>query len=232
MPMSLFKGFSAKENDSIPVPAAFFTDLLPQIEHLGELRISLYAFWNLHTQAKEPRYLLHSDILHDANLVQLFGSTRSEQEENLQDALDRACLRGTLLKAQMDGETYYFINSPRGKAARDGLMAGAWKTSQDDHVPARLAAARPSIFALYEQNIGPLTPILSQMLQEAEDTYPADWIEEAVKIAVTRNARNWNYVEAILKSWKEKGRNETDRRAGKEDRKRDSEGKYADFIKH
>lgn len=230
--MSLFKGFSAKDNDSVPVPAAFFTDLLPQIDHLGELRISLYAFWSMNAQLKEPRYLILADILRDANLVQMFGSTRSEQEKNLHDALDRACLRGTLLNALVDGETYFFLNSSRGKAAREGLTAGAWKPAQDDRVPVRLAAQRPSIYLLYEQNIGPLTPILSQTLQEAEDTYPAEWIEEAFKIAVTRNARNWNYVEAILKSWKEKGRYETDRRAGKEDRKRDSEGKYADFIEH
>jgi len=230
--MSPFTGFSAKENDSIPVPSAFFTDLLPQIDHLGELRISLYAFWNIHVQVKEPGYLTLSDMLQDANLVQLFGILRNEQEKNLQDALARACLRGTLLDARVDGDTYYFLNSPRGKAAREGLTAGAWKPDENDHTPVRLAAERPSIYLLYEQNIGPLTPILSQMLQDAEDTYPAEWIEEAVKIAVTRNVRNWNYVEAILKSWKEKGRNETDRRAGKEDRKRDSEGKYADFINH
>lgn len=230
--MSQFKGFSAKANDSVPVPAAFFTDLLPQIEHLGELRISLYAFWNINAQVREPGYLILSDILRDANLMQMFGSPRSEQEKNLQDALNRACLRGTLLNAQVDSETYYFLNIPRGKAARDGLIAGAWKPDREGLLPVRLAAERPNIFLLYEQNIGPLTPILSQMLQEAEDTYPADWIEDAVKLAVTRNARNWNYVEAILKSWREKGRNETDRRAGKEDRKRDSEGKYADFINH
>lgn len=230
--MSPFKGFSAKDNDSIQIPAAFFTDLLPQIDHLGELRISLYAFWNINGQVKEPRYLILSDILRDAYLLQMFGSTRNEQKKNLQDALDRACLRGTLLTTNVDGETYYFINNPRGKAAMKGLTAGAWKPAQDDRLPVRLAAQRPSIYLLYEQNIGPLTPILSQILQEAEDTYPADWIEEAFKIGVTRNARNWNYVEAILKSWKEKGRYETDRRAGKEDRKRDSEGKYAEFIEH
>ncbi len=230
--MSTFKGFSAKAKDSVPVPTAFFTDLLPQIEDLGELRISLYAFWNLNAQVKEPKYLVLSDILRDSNLVQMFGSTRIEQENHLREALDRACLRGTLVNAQVDGEIIYFLNTPRGKAARDGLTTGVWKPDQNDLVPVRLVAQRPNIFLLYEQNIGPLTPILSQMLQEAEDSYPADWIEEALKIAVTRNARNWNYVEAILKSWKEKGRNETDRRAGKEDRKRDSEGKYADFIKH
>lgn len=228
--MPAFKGFSAKENDSIPVPGAFFTDLLPQIEHLGELRISLYIFWNHNQQLKEPRYLALSEMLKDRHLMLTFGRSRGEQEKNLQDALDRACLRGTLVDARLANDSYYFINSPRGRAACEGLTANKWKPEQGERVQVQLQAERPNIFTLYEQNIGPLTPILSETLQEAEDTFPAEWIEDAIKIAVTRNARNWRFVDAILRSWKEKGRDETDRRSDKEDRKRDSEGKYGDYI--
>jgi DnaD/phage-associated family protein len=47
---------------------------------------------------------------------------------------------------------------------------------------------------------------------------------------VIKNVRTWRYVDAILKSWKEKGRDGTDRKTAEENRKRDSEGKYADFI--
>jgi len=43
---------------------------------------------------------------------------------------------------------------------------------------------------------------------------------------------HWRYVDAILRSWKEKGRDGTDRKTAEEDRKRDSEGKYADFINY
>lgn len=230
--MSLFKGFSDKEKESTSVPAAFFTDLLPQIDHVGELRILLYAFWSFHFQIKEPRYLSFAELLKDANLMQMFGLNRGEQEKNLKDALDRTCLRGTLVSANVEGDTYYFLNSPRGRAARNGLVDIKWKPDQDDHISPHLSAERPNIYTLYEQNIGPLTPILAETLQEAEETYPADWIEEAIKIAVTRNARNWRFVEAILRSWKEKGRDGADRKSGKEDRKRDSEGQYADYINH
>ncbi len=230
--MRAFKGFSVKENDAVPIPAAFFTDLLPSIEDMGELRISLYAFWNFNNQVKEPRYLALSEIYKDANLMQCFGSTRNEQEQNLCDAIDRACLRGTLVETHLENDVYYFVNSPRGKAARDGLIAKAWLPDDEERIPVRLTAQRPNIFTLYEQNIGPLTPILAETLQEAEDSYPAEWIEEAVRIAVTRNVRNWRFVEAILKSWKEKGRDGTDRKTSKEGRKRDIEGEYADYIEH
>jgi DNA replication protein DnaD len=70
------------------------------------------------------------------------------------------------------------------------------------------------------------------MLDDAEKSYPADWLEEAIKIAVKKNVRNWNYVEAILRSWKEKGRNETDRRNDQENPRKYIEGELADYIKH
>jgi hypothetical protein len=39
-----------------------------------------------------------------------------------------------------------------------------------------------------------------------EATYPNAWINEAIEIAVKRNARNWKYVQAILERWQKEGR--------------------------
>ena len=64
---------------------------------------------------------------------------------------------------------------------------------------------QPNIFQLYESNIGIITPIMADILREAEKEYPYEWIEKAVTIAITRNARNWRYVEAILKRWQANG---------------------------
>lgn len=229
--MPEFKGFPAVMDDSIPVPEVFFSELLPRIDDLGEMRVTLYAFWNLSGQIKEPRYLRHSDILSDTLLMTAFGDTTRDKEEKLTESLRRACDRGTLLEARMDGEIYYFLNCEAGRAALKELLTGTWDPSEAQTLPLRLQKERPNIYALYEQNIGPLTPILSETLQDAEATYSAEWIEDAIRIAVTRNVRNWQYVEAILKSWKEKGRDGTDRKSAEEKRKRDSEGKYGDFVK-
>jgi len=230
--MDKFKGFNKDIDHAVPVPEAFFTELLPVIDHAGELRVILYTFWRINTQVKEPRYLRFTDYLKDERLMAAFGQSNAAREKNLADALERACGRGVLLDASLENESYYFLNSPRGKAARDGLAGGAWQPGANDHVSVRLQPERPNIYALYEQNIGPLTPILAETLEDAEKTYPQEWIEDAIRIAVTRNARNWRFVDAILRSWKEKGRDAADRRTSQEDRKRDSEGKYADFIKH
>jgi len=57
---------------------------------------------------------------------------------------------------------------------------------------------RPNIFILYEQNIGLLTPPIADELRQAEQTYPAGWIEEAFREAVSLNKRSWRYIRAIL----------------------------------
>jgi DNA replication protein len=71
---------------------------------------------------------------------------------------------------------------------------------------------------LYEENIGPLTPIIADTLKEAEELYEAEWISDAIEAAVKNNKRSWKYVEAILKRWKEEGRGKKqDRRDDKKD---------------
>lgn len=59
---------------------------------------------------------------------------------------------------------------------------------------------------LYEAEIGALTPLVADAIRDALKTYPADWICEAIPIAVKNNARRWNYVEAILKNCKAAGK--------------------------
>ena len=73
--------------------------------------------------------------------------------------------------------------------------------------------------------------VRERMLKDAEEDYSEKWIAEAIGLAVKTNARNWNYVEAILKRWKEEGYGKKqDRRDNQEDRNRYVQGDYADFI--
>jgi DnaD/phage-associated family protein len=67
-------------------------------------------------------------------------------------------------------------------------------------------AERPSVYALYEQNIGLLTPILAERLQDAEGRYPMEWIAAAFEEAVTNNKRSWRYIERILERWAAEGK--------------------------
>jgi DnaD/phage-associated family protein len=87
-----------------------------------------------------------------------------------------------------------------------------------------LSLDQPNIFQLYEQHIGPLTPMIADTLREAERIYPADWIEEAIRLAVENNVRRWRYVDAILRRGQEEGRDDRkDGRDTEKDRRRYAE---------
>lgn len=58
----------------------------------------------------------------------------------------------------------------------------------------------------YESEIGALTPLVADAIRDACKEYPADWIIEAIGIAVDNNSRRWNYVLAILKNCKAAGK--------------------------
>ena len=65
-----------------------------------------------------------------------------------------------------------------------------------------------NVFSLYESNIGPLTPMIADTLEDAEKTYSADWIADVIQLAVENNKRNWRYCEAILKRWQADGKDD------------------------
>jgi DNA replication protein len=230
--MSTFSGFNSDKRKPTPIPEEFFNDLLPEIDDLDELRVTLYAFWNLGCQETEPRYLVLDDLTGDEMLSKSFGKIEEEIQDRILAALEKAVRRGSLLTGHSAEETVYVLNTSLSNSIILALETNKWNPASKTHPKITLNLSRPNIFSIYEKNIGPLTPIISDTLQEAESQYPAEWIEDAVKIAVTRNVRNWRFIEAILRSWKEKGRDEKDQRASQENRKRDSEGEFADYINH
>ena len=230
--MPEFKGFSSKPKTNIQLPPEFFTEVLPETGELDELKLLLFVFWYLQKRDENTGYVLVDELKAEPVIIQTFGLAGESAEKRLSAAIERAVQDKVLLRGHKDENEYIFINSPRGAALLKGLESGEWQPEPSNSASLPISETRPNIFTLYEQNIGLLTPLMADTLIDAEKTYPAAWIEEAVKIAVERNARNWRFVEAILRSWKEKGRNEKDQRTAAEGRKRDSEGEFSDFIRH
>lgn len=233
--MTSFQGFPEGKVEFIPVPRQFFEELLLHIDHPGELKLTLYVFWRLTLLEGSFRYLRRSDFLLDKSLITSLGGSPGQEETVLDEALQSAEARGILLRADLEdeGQPLFFLNSARGRAALRAIEQGQWKPAVIS--PASPVQQPPNIYRLYEENIGPLTPMLAEALREAEDTYPAVWIEDAIRIAMENNKRSWRYVAAILERWQREGRDaqktsSKDRRDSTENRRRYIEGEFSDFV--
>lgn len=225
--MARFDGYKAGKQRIVQVPAQFFSELLPRIDSLAELRLCLYFFWRLDRMEGEFRFLRAADIQADPRFMSLLGD---DPHTALAAALEAAVAHGALLRAEppprqgVATEAYYFINSPRGRAAVEAIERGKWR--EPSNLPAGLDMSldHPNIFRLYEENIGPLAPMIAEALREAEQTYPMAWIEEAIRLAVEHNKRSWRYAQAILDRWQQEGKDERkDRRDSEAARRRYAE---------
>lgn len=212
-----FNGFTSKETFT-QIPDSLF-HLFNEIDDVAELKVTLYAIWRIEHIEGHFRALCQTDF--DAEAL---GMGREE----ISVGLEKATTRGILIRSEHEADVFYFLNSPRGRLAAESFAKGAWRES------AKILSApinKSNVFKLYEENIGALTPLLSDMLREAEKNYPSEWFEEAFTIAVSRNVRNWKYVEAILTRWKEKGKDDRKNQQGiVEDAKRYTDSEFSEFI--
>lgn len=234
--MKGFPGFPDGKLRLTVVPNLFFSDLLPIIDNLAELKVTLYAFWALGQKEGKVRYLRLVDFLNDPEFVKGLGPTAEIAADNLLDGLERAVARGTFLHVNIesaDGKMdLYFLNTQKGRTAVDGITRGEWRPNPDEDEPITLLVERPNIFILYEQNIGPLTPLVADELRDAEQTYPPRWIEEAIQIAVENNVRKWRYVLGILERWHQEGKQDgIDRRDTQKGIRQQIPEEYKDIIK-
>jgi DNA replication protein len=217
--MKNFKGFTDSESFT-QLPDTFFHQLLSQIDDVAEMKVTLYILWRVQHMDGSFRAFQAPDFAEQG-----LGLSA----EGVRSGLEKAVKRGVILKADRKEEVVYFLNSPRGRAAANAFLHGELRTAGMTQAPFE----RPNIFRLYEENIGPLTPLIADALKDAEDTYAPEWIAETIELAVKHNKRSWKYCEAILKRWKEEGRAEKqDRRDAEEARDKYIKGEYADYIEH
>ena len=200
--MKTFSGFHSGKVRSVSIPESVFTELIPLIDDLAELKLTLHALWRLGRQRGKLRYLRRADLASDRAFLSGMGDAAAE---TLNRALERAVERGTLLRVEAAvgdrSEELYFANTPKGRDAVEAIGRGEWPDELE-------SAGRPNIFTLYEQNIGLLTPLVTDELRDAERIYPAEWIEEAFREATLLNKRSWKYIRAILERWHTEGRGE------------------------
>ncbi len=231
--MKPFKGFTHSESFT-QLPDTFFHQLLNQIDDTAELKVTLYFLWRAEHMDSSFHALRESDLG-----TKELGLPADE----IRSGLEKAAKRGSILKVEKarvakssqrepgrnEVQAYFLLNSPRGRAVAQAIESGKLNP---EAVSSNVPLERPNIFQLYEENIGPLTPLIADALKDAEETYSAEWVADTIELAVKNNKRSWKYCEAILRRWKEEGRGEKqDRRDAEKDRDKYTKGEYADHIK-
>lgn len=221
--MRSFAGFPEGKTRFTPIPDLFFTEPLRDIGDLAELKVVLYMFWFLHRQTGYPRYMtlaeLEGEGLLLSALLPVEGTVSGfDPRAVLREAVECAVQRGVLLRLTIADDAgqetdYLFLNTPQGRKAVERVASGELVLETTGYVrEAHVAAPRPNILQLYENNIGLLQPLIVERLKQAERDYPAEWIEDAFRIAVERNARNWRYIESTLERWAHEGKDHGPRR--------------------
>lgn len=227
--MQKFNGFPPGKTQMIGLPSEFYSDLLPLIDDLDELKLTLFALWALQQKDRDSfRYLRHDDFLQPA--VQPMHGLSGEAFEV---ALRRCIERGTLLHAEIDlnggVEALYFANSPTGRTAIEQVKSGEWIPG-DLANPVQVLPERANIYRVYEENIGALTPLIIDDLKDTAAEFSVEWLIEAIHISVQMEKRNLKYIRAILERWKKEGKHEVDERRTQSNGKQSIFGRYADFF--
>jgi DNA replication protein len=207
---------SQRKTAFISLPESFFTQAVPKIQDLAELKIVLCASYLILRKPSPSTQRSECSVTYNELKAESSRLAPELDEETLRQALNSAVEHGILLHSPLN------IN---------GTLEDVYSLT----APLRRGRQPPTvnIFTLYEQNIGIITPIIADELKEAEKLYPSQWIEEAFKEAVTLNKRSWKYIARILERWASEGK---DSGEYKRDIKKDSpdkyiKGRYGHFVK-
>ena len=126
-----FPGFGPDKTRFTRIPNEFFSELLPIIDDLGEMKAVLYAFWRLGEGEGDVRYLRLDDVLADLLFLEGMGDEAEGRVQAARAGFARAAHRGILIEIAVivsgREETWYFLNSAKGRAAVERLQPGRFR---------------------------------------------------------------------------------------------------------
>lgn len=207
---TIYKGFPRKVR-YVPVPAPLLESLLEEIDDLAELKCTLRVIAMLHVKKGHPRFVTLGELQADRTLTRSLGQDRDSASQSIEQGMAKAVRRGTIAVASVEEsgarQQLFTLNTEVNRTALEKIAEGATQVSPlPVSEPWVEPEDTPNIFALYEQNVGMLSPMIADELREAEELYPVEWISEAISEAVGLNKRSWRYISRILERWEHEGR--------------------------
>ena len=207
---TIYKGFPRKVR-YVPVPAPLLESLLEEIDDLAELKCTLRVIAMLHVKKGHPRFVTLGELQADRTLTRSLGQDRDSASQSIEQGMAKAVRRGAIAVASVEEsgtrQQLFTLNTEVNRTALEKIAEGATQVSPlPVSEPWVEPEDTPNIFALYEQNVGMLSPMIADELREAEELYPVEWISEAISEAVGLNKRSWRYISRILERWEHEGR--------------------------
>jgi len=215
------------------IPESFFTQIVPVLQDIIELKVILFVFHCLNKKSTNPSFVTYNELL--SSLPTFLSITKEDFSKALNSAVNDGVFLHSIIGLPDKQQNIYCDNIETNKEITEKIKRGELQLkditdiTKEEHTPHQSS----NIFALYEQNIGMITPILSEELKAATELYPEQWIEEAFKEAVLLNKRSWRYIARILERWAREGKSiGADRQGNKKDStNKYIRGKYGHLVK-
>ncbi len=236
--MTEMKGLPDKVEFSA-IPTHYFNIIMPQVDSIGELKLSLIMFRMLYKKRGSPQLVSFDEIAADAAVIKIFGTGKQaslQLKQLLNQSVDRGIFIGIKVPSDDTVEPFYMVNNPSNNQAMLRIKLHAQERPFKHPVSDIIEPLKemPDIFTYYEENIGMLTPLIADEIKLAEKTYPQNWIIEAIGEAAVNNKRSWRYILRILERWLREGKTDGTYKQDNstEDPDKYTRGKYQRFVQH
>lgn len=204
-----FDGFPASGAGTV-LPNLFFSRVLPGLPGTDALLAFLWASKVAQQKRDEVRAATIEEIWSEDGAREAFerlGSGAPGLLDGLQACEEARALLSLTTTGPEGATAHYFVNNPVSRRVIGRVVAGELSLPGGSLVAASAPrTVSPTVFKLYEEHFGTITPFVGERLLQVSEQYPEEWIEDAVREAALVQARNWRYVERILERWAQEGR--------------------------
>lgn len=146
------------------------------------------------------------DVLSYSQLEELTGLSR----RSVRNGIMRAIQDG-YVKRYKHGQSYAYrllvneVYQFEETSIRSSPEVGNKVNTQKKALNKSYSNSEISPFSFFENNIEPLTPLISEEIADLCDEYSEIWFIEACKEAAMAGKRNLRYINGILKNWRSDG---------------------------